>query len=118
MNGSIGIMQIDYDKQEKIFKKKYYTVVLWVVLLTIFILVFFTDKDYFIHFFVFQAFLIFPLFPNYLFLNSIVCPKCERKYFTPFLASKNDIKALLKLNPKCANCDYEAEIISEYKTMY
>jgi len=89
-----------------------------VIILLIIISAFFADDKYFIYFFVFQAILVFPYFPNYLFLNSIICPRCERKYFTPFLASKNDIKKLLKSSPKCASCNYEAEIISEYKTMY
>lgn len=111
-------MLIDYDKQEKIFKKKYFTFAILVIVLLIFSVVFFTNDDYFLYFFGIQAFLIFPFFPNYLFLNTVICPKCQMKYFTPFLASKNDIKSLLKSNPKCANCNYEAEIISEYKSMY
>ena len=115
---NIGAMQIDYDKLEKIFKKKYFTYAILVIVLLIFTVVFFTNDDYFLCFFGIQAFLIFPFLPNYLFLNSVLCPKCERKYFTPFLADKNDIKSLLKSNPKCASCNYEAEVISEYKTMY
>ncbi len=56
--------------------------------------------------------------PNYVVLSKVKCPSCSKNYFTPFLASKDDIKSLLKSNPKCVNCGYEAEIISDYKTMY
>lgn len=111
-------MEIDYDKQEKEFKKRYFKIAFLVIVLLIIISVFFISDDYFIYFFGFQAFLIFPFFPNCLFLNTIICPNCGKKYFTPYLASKNDIKSLLKSNPKCANCNYQAEIISEYKTMW
>lgn len=110
--------KIEYDLLEKSFKKKYYIIVVIILNLTIFIEIFLLKKDYFAYFFIFQAFLIFPFLPNLLFLKSIKCPHCNRNYFTPFFASKENIKNLLKSTPRCVNCGYESEIISEYKTMY
>lgn len=114
----MNLEQIKYDELEKKFKKKYYTKVVIIVISTLFIISFVVRKDYFLLFFTFQAFLILPFFPNLLFLKTIKCPFCNKNYFTPFFASKEDIKSVLKSNPKCVNCNYEAEIISEYKHMY
>lgn len=111
-------MTIDYDIKEKRFKKKYSTITGLIILLTLILGTIFLKEDYFLYFFAFQAFLVFPFFPNLLFLRTINCPNCNKNYFTPFFASKEDIKSLLKSNPKCVNCNYEAEIISEYKHMY
>lgn len=109
---------IKYDEMEKKFKKKYYIVVITILSLLAYIEISILKKDYFIQFFIIQAVLILPFLPNFLFLKTIKCPNCNKSYFTPFLASKEDIKSLLKSNPKCINCKHEAEIISEYKHMY
>ncbi len=110
--------KIHYDLQEKRINKKWS---LFVIVLSFisFILMFnyLSLKYSFLSVFVF-SFLDYDGWRNYFILNNVKCTNCNSKYFKPFIASKDDIKFLLKSNPKCAKCNYEAEIISEYKTMY
>lgn len=110
--------KILYDEAEKKFKKKYYTALYSALVLLSIIEISVIQKDYLVQLFIVQIVFALPFIPNLIFLKKIKCPNCGKNYFTPFLASKNEIKNLLKSNPKCVNCNYEAEIISEYKTMY
>lgn len=110
--------KILYDVLEKKFKSKYNKGIAVSIIIMILFFSLALNGEYFIVFFIIQAILIFPFLPNYLFLKKVTCPNCQKNYFTPFMASKEDIKILLKSNPKCVNCNYESEIISEYKTMY
>ncbi len=110
--------KILYDDLEKKFKSKYNKVITVAIIVMILFFSLALRGKYFLVFFIIQAVLIFSFLPNYLLLRLIVCPICKKNYFAPFLASKEDIKSLLKSNPKCVNCNYEAEIISEYKNMY
>lgn len=110
--------RILYDVLEKKFKSKYNKGITIAIIIMILFFSLALKGEYFLVFFIIQAILIFPFLPNYLFLKQLICPNCHKNYFTPFFASKGDIKSLLKSNPKCVNCKYESEIISEYKTMY
>jgi len=114
-------MQIHYDEQEKVFKKKYFMWTISIVLVgtTVEFFIFKHYSNSYFNWVYFFNFIVFtPMFMNYLFLKMLKCPNCQRPYFTPFFADKDDIKNLIKSNPKCINCDFEAVIISDYKTMY
>ena len=111
-------MKIEYDLLEKKFNSKY-RVFAFVVLVSYFVFeIGFLKNDYYNLSFFIPLVLFLPYIPNYFFLKKIKCPYCRKNYFTPFFAGKEDIKSLLKSNPKCVNCHNEVEIISEYKNMY
>ncbi len=110
--------KIYYDEIEKKFNSKYNKIILVIILAVILFYVFVLQGEHFLICFAINMVLIFPHLPNYLLLKKIVCPSCNKNYFTPFFAGKEEVKSLLKSNPKCASCNYEAEIISEYKIMY
>jgi len=111
-------MKIHYDTQEKIVNKRWNICLGILSIISIVLIANFVSLQYsFISIFV-AGFLYKSEWPNYILLNHIVCPECKKKYFAPFFADKEDIKKLLKSNPKCVSCNYEAEIISEYKHMY
>lgn len=109
---------INYDIIEKTLLKKWNMAVLVISLISLFLMVEFVSLKYsFVSIFIF-SFLDYDRWRYFYLLGKIKCPSCEKVYFKPFFASKDDIKTLFKSNPKCVNCYYEAEIISEYKTMY
>lgn len=111
-------LKIHYDIQEKKVLKRWNVGLLIISILVIFLMVKFIDINYsFISIFI-ATLLFSEIWRNFYILKVVKCPSCRSKYFHPFLASKDEIKSLLKSNPKCVNCNYEAEIISEYKTMY
>jgi len=110
--------KINYDSLESSFLSKYKKIGFCIILIYFILVMGFLKKDYYNLAFFLPLILFLPFIPNYFFLKTIKCPSCNHHYFTPFLAGKDDIKTLLKSNPKCVNCGYEAEITSEYKTMY
>lgn len=111
-------LKIYYDIEEKKFKKKYVLTITIITLLSIVVSTILQKNDPHNLFFYIPLILFLPFIPNMILLKKIKCPSCGKNYFHSFLASKDDIKKLLKSNPKCINCNNEAEIISEYKAMY
>ena len=111
-------MKIEYDVIETAWNKKWNKILLILTIISIILLVQFVSLEYsFISVFV-STLLFSDIWRNYFILKQIKCPNCKSNYFTPFFANRDDIKSLLKSNPKCINCNNEAEIISEYKSMY
>lgn len=116
-NDSIKL-KIHYDLQEKKIVRKVNVLLFFCVLIIIVVTTLLVGIKYsFISIF-FTGYLAQGDIPNYFVLREIKCPECQMNYFKPFLASRENLKSLLKSNPKCVSCNYEAEIISEYKSMY
>lgn len=112
-------MKINLDIEIKKMWKKF--IILAVVLIAVDTLAsFLLSKKY--AYFNFSYFvgiiLIAPYLPNFFTLRKIKCPNCGKNYFTPFFADREKLKTLVKSHPKCINCNFEAEIISELTTMY
>lgn len=111
-------LKIHYDLIEKAINKNWTKGVIVLCLIAIVIMANLVSLKYsFVSIFVF-GFIDNDRWRNYYILNKIKCPNCRMNYFNPFFANRENIKSLLKSNPKCKSCNYEAEIISEYKTMY
>lgn len=118
MEQELKKMKINYDRIEKVINKKW-NIGLFITSLILIVLMaqFISIKYSFLSIFV-SSLLFSEVWRNFYILKKVKCPSCEKIYFSPFFATKENIKSLLKSNPKCVNCNYEAEIISEYKIMY